>query len=149
MAATPIDMERVRSVLRTAVKPAGPISQRGLAREAGLDRDAVYDILQGRNRNPSLNVLAALAGAMGEDLSIFGVEMRSDAPSAAELEQALLEVLPDMPRRGNWQRKAAYLSEAVAAVLGLPPAPQASRDDVDHPGAGARAEDVPPPSPTS
>src|SRR5688500_15709590 len=116
-----IDLERVRKVLRSAVKPAGPHSQRGLAREAGLDRDAVYDLLQGRSRNPSLKVLAALADAMGKDRSAFGIGTRVTAPSAEELHAVLLDVLPDMPRRASWERKASYLAEAAAAALRLPP----------------------------
>lgn len=149
MAATPIDMERVRDVLRRAVKPAGSISQRGLAREAGLDRDAVYDLLQGRNNNPSLKVLNALAGAIGKDISIFGVEVRSEIPSAAELEQAILESLPEMPRRGSWERKASFLAEAVAGALGLPSAPPAidpAENPLQKPARGAAS---PLPSPTN
>lgn len=144
-----VDMDRVRSVLRAAVKPAGPLSQRGLAREAGLDRDAVYDIVQGRNKNPSIRVLAALAKAMDRDLSIFGVQVRSEAPSAAELERAILESLPEMPRRGSWERKASFLAEAVAGALGLPPGPPASRPDPDPPRRRGREEGAPPPSPTN
>jgi len=147
--ATAVDMELVRNVVRAAVKPLGPLSQRGLAREAGLDRDVVYDILQGRNNNPSLKVLAALAGALGTDLSVFGIRLRSELPSAAELEQALLDSLPEMPRRGSWERKASFLAEAVAAILGLPPAQPATPRGEDRPPARGRAKAAPPPSPTT
>lgn len=149
MTADPIDMNRVRSVLAAAVKPAGPFSRRGLAREAGLDRDAVYDIIQGRNRNPSMRVLASLADAMGRDVSVFGIELRSELPSAAELEQAILESLPSMPRRGSWERKASFLAEAVAAALGLPQVAQATRPDEDRHAEHAPATGAPPPSATS
>lgn len=149
MASAAVEMERVRRVLRDAVKPVGSFSQRGLAREAGLDRDAVYDIVQGRNKNPSLRVLAALARAIGSDLTVFGIEMRSEAPSAAELEQAILESLPAMPRRGTWERKASFLAESVAAALGLPPGPPASPADADHPLELAREAAAPPPVPTN
>lgn len=147
--ATAVDMELVRNVVRAAVKPLGPLSQRGLAREAGLDRDVVYDILQGRNNNPSLKVLAALAGALGTDLSVFGIRLRSELPSAAELEQALLDSLPEMPRRGSWERKASFLAEAVAAILGLPPAQPATPRGEDRPPSRGRAKAAPPPSPTN
>jgi transcriptional regulator with XRE-family HTH domain len=149
MAAGPVDMDRVREVLRAAVKPTGSRSQRGLAREAGLDRDAVYDIVQGRNKNPSIRVLAALAQAMDHDLSVFGIELRSEAPNAAELEQAILESLPEMPRRGSWQRKASFLAAAVAGALGLPPGPPANRGDEDRLPPPAPEEDAPPPAPTN
>lgn len=149
MATSPLDMDRVREVLRKAVKPAGAMSQRGLAREAGLDRDAVYDILQGRNQNPSLKVLAALAQAMEQDLSVFGMHLRAEVPSAAELERAILESLPQMPRRGSWARKASFLAEAVAAILELPPAPPATPTVAGPRRALGREADAPPPSPTS
>jgi transcriptional regulator with XRE-family HTH domain len=145
----PVDMDHVRDVLRQAVRPLGPFSQRGLAREAGLDRDSVYDIVQGRNRNPTIRVLAALAEAMGRDLSVFGVEPRSDLPSAGELEQAILESLPAMPRRGSWERKASFLAEAVAAALGLPPDRPANQPGGDRPRRSARATGALPPSPTN
>ena len=148
MAADGIDLVRVGEVLRAAIKPAGPFSQRGLAREAGLDRDAVYDLVQGRNRNPSLKVLAALAEAMGKDLSIFGIGARVTAPSAEELEAVLLDILPEMPRRGSWERKASYLAEAAAAALRLPPTAKARRRVRARPKAAGRATAASPPSPT-
>ena len=149
MATAVVDMDRVQRVLRTAVRPVGPFSQRGLAREAGLDRDAVYDIVQGRNKNPSLKVLAALARAIGSDLTVFGMELRSEAPSAKELEQAILESLPAMPRRGSWERKASFLAESVAAALGLPPGPPATQHGGERPPAPAHAGDAPPRAPTN
>ncbi|HJQ17080.1 MAG TPA: helix-turn-helix domain-containing protein [Allosphingosinicella sp.] len=149
MAGQSVDMERVRDVLRATVKPAGPHSQRGLARKAGLDRDAVYDIVQGRNRNPSLKLLAALAEAMDSDLSIFGVELHAALPSAAALEQAILESLPAMPRRGSWQRKASFLAESVARILELPPAPRATPPAPARPRRRGPAKAAPPPAATS
>jgi len=149
MAANSIDMDKVRDVLRRSVRPAGQHSQRGLAREAGLDRDAVYDIIQGRNRNPSLNVLASLASAMGGDLSMFGVEIPSGHFSAAELERAILESLPAMPRRGSWERKASFLAEAVARILELPPAAPATPPVADRPRRRGRARAAPPRAATS
>jgi transcriptional regulator with XRE-family HTH domain len=147
MTADGVDLAKVRSVLQGAVKPAGPFSQRGLARKAGLDRDAVYDLVQGRNRNPSLKVLAALAEAMGKDLSVFGIGARATAPSAEELHAVLLEVLPEMPRRASLERKAAYLAEAVAAALRLPPTAKARRSARRQ--APRRGAAAPPPSPTN
>lgn len=147
MAADGIDLEKVRAVLRSSVKPAGAFSQRGLARKAGLDRDVVYDLLRGRNRNPSMKVLAALADAMGTDLSAFGVAPRASVPSAEELHAVLLEILPEMPRRGDWERKASYLSEALAAALRLPPTAKARRR-VRRSAAAHSAAAAPPHAPT-
>ena len=149
MTSSPVDLDRIRDVLRTAIKPIGTMSGRGLAREAGLNRDAVYDIVNGRNGNPSIRALAALAQAMGEDLSIFGVQVRSRVPSAAELEQAILESLPAMPRRGSWERKASFLAEAVAAALRLPPARPAMRRAGGRSRRRGHAAGAAPPSPTS
>jgi transcriptional regulator with XRE-family HTH domain len=149
MTAEGVDLEKVRSVLTAAVKPAGSFSQRGLAREAGLDRDAVYDLIQGRNRNPSLKVLAALAEAIGKDLSVFGVGRRASVPSAEELRDVLVEILPEMPRRGSWERKASFVAEALAAALRLPPTRKARRRAADRKPAQRRATAAPLPAPTS
>jgi transcriptional regulator with XRE-family HTH domain len=148
MTAEPIDMDKVRQVLQAAVKPAGKDSQRGLARKAGLDRDAVYDLIQGRNRNPSLKVLAALAEAMGKDLSIFGVARRASLPSAEELHAVLLELVPQMPR-GSVERRASFLSEAIAAALRLPPVAKATRRAPARAKAPARKATAAPRAPTS
>jgi len=149
MTSNPIDIEHIREVLRSAIKPAGKMSGRGLAREAGLNRDAVYDILKGRNENPSLKSLAMLAQAMGKDLSVFGISQRMEAPNVAELEQALLEALPAMPRRGSWERKASFLAEAVAAALRLPPGEPATPPAPAPRRGRRRSGAAAPPSPTS
>jgi len=149
MTSEPVDLERIRTVLRGAIRPAGKWSGRGLAREAGLNRDAVYDIVKGRNDNPSIRTLTALAEALGEDLSIFGVQIRSRVPSAAELEQAILESLPAMPRRGSWERKASFLAEAVAASLRLPTIRPARRRGAPRLRGRARKAADAPPAPTS
>jgi transcriptional regulator with XRE-family HTH domain len=149
MTPDPVDLERIRDVLRRAIKPSGKMSGRGLAREAGLNRDAVYDILKGRNVNPSVRSLAALAQAMGKDLSIFGMSLRTRPPNAAELEQALLEALPEMPRRGSWDRKASFLAAAVAGALRLPPAPPATPPGTDRRRRRSGSTAAAPPVPTS
>ena len=149
MTAEGVDLAKVRTVLQAAVKPAGPFSQRGLAREAGLDRDAVYDLIQGRNRNPSLKVLAALAEAIGKDLSVFGIGRRATVPSAEELRDVLVEILPEVPRRGSWERKASFVAETLAAALRLPPTRKAKRRVADRKPARRRAAGASPPSPTS
>ncbi len=66
-------IERVREILRDATGPEGGFSRRGLSAKAGLAKDAVADIINGRNNNPSAMTLDAIASAMGEDLSIFGL----------------------------------------------------------------------------
>jgi transcriptional regulator with XRE-family HTH domain len=112
-----VDIELVRNVLRKAISD-GAFSQRGLSRSAGLNRDAVYDILNGRNENPTVSHLAALADAMGEDLSIFGLTTPEIVTNVAELERAIAEALPSLPSRP--EKQARYLAEVVAAELGLP-----------------------------
>jgi transcriptional regulator with XRE-family HTH domain len=149
MTSNPVDIERIRAVLRKAIRPAGTWSGRGLAREAGLNRDAVYDIVNGRNENPSVMALAAIAQALGRDLSVFGLQVRSRPPSATELEAAILESLPAMPRRGSWERKASFLAEAVAASLRLPPARPARRRAADRPRRRGRGAAGAPRAPTS
>jgi transcriptional regulator with XRE-family HTH domain len=113
-----IDLELVKSVLREATQ-AGRFSQRGLSRKAGLDRDAVYDILNGRNKNPTISVLLPLAEAMDADLSVFGLAEPEVIATVSELQRAIAEALPNMPSRGV-ERQARYLAEVVAGELGLP-----------------------------
>lgn len=116
----PIDLERVKRVLREATQQGGRFSQRGLSKSAGLDRDAVYDILNDRNRNPTIAVLMPLAEAMDADLSVFGLTEPEIVASISELQRAIAEALPNMPSRGV-ERQARYLAEVVAGELGLPP----------------------------
>lgn len=117
--AAAIDLERVKDVLREATKPGGAFSQRGLSKAAGLDRDAVYDILNDRNKNPTISVLMPLAEAMETDLSVFGLTEPEIVASISELQHAIAEALPNMPSRDT-ERQARYLAEVVAAALGLP-----------------------------
>lgn len=119
-----VDIERVRRVLRDAVEKEG-FSQRGLSRAAELNRDAVYDIINGRNKNPTVAVLVALANAMDKDLSVFGIEIST---SISELERAIAEALPSMPSR-SVEKQARFLAQVVAGELGLPPDQPAN----DHP----------------
>lgn len=143
-----VDIERIVAVLREATSQGG-FSQRGLSRAAGEGRDAVGDIVNGRNRNPTVKVLSNLARAMGRDLSVFGLApapSRAEPPSADELEKALREVLPGMPR-GSVETRARYLADTVSAVLGLPGSRQAT--DPSRPPATDRAADPLPSAPTS
>lgn len=115
-----VDLDRVKTVLREATQQGARFSQRGLSRAAGLDRDAVYDILNDRNKNPTISVLLPLAEAMETDLSIFGLSEPEVVATISELQRAIVEALPNMPSRGL-ERQARYLAEVVAGALGLPP----------------------------
>lgn len=116
-----IDIELVKQVLRAKTQGEGaPFSQRGLSRDAGGQEDLVRDILAGRNKNPTIRTLTALAAAMNEPLSIFGLETRRIETNLEALQQALAEALPAMPKRGV-ERQAQYLAGVVADVLELPP----------------------------
>jgi transcriptional regulator with XRE-family HTH domain len=114
-----IDIELVRRVLRERTRPGGQISQRKLSLGAGMSPSAVNDILQGKSELPNINTLMALADALGEPLSIFGIDSKPLVTTEAELRQVIEEALPHMPSRG-WKRQSEYLAEAVAGALGLP-----------------------------
>jgi transcriptional regulator with XRE-family HTH domain len=120
MANDEIDLDLVIKVLAEATSSGG-FSQRSLSRAAtnDADRSAVYDIIQGRNRNPSIRLLAALAREMGRDISIFGLS-RNINVSEEKLREALARSLPHMPKRANVAEQAEFLAEAVAGILELP-----------------------------
>jgi transcriptional regulator with XRE-family HTH domain len=116
------DLDLIVSVLANATAPGASFSQRSLDATAKVTRGTVGEIIRGKIRNPSTQVLSALAGALGGDLSMFGLaEERVDPPTEGELEAALLDLLPDMPRGGP-DKRARFLAEGVARVLRLPPA---------------------------
>lgn len=141
------DIELIKTVLREATEgAAAPFSQRGLAKAAGETRDAVGDIINGRNKNPTSKVLANLARAMNGDLSMFGLsEARVEPPTVGELEAALRDMLPGMPK-GSPDKRARYLAESVGHALKLPQDPPAIA--MDRPSI-ATGEAAPLPAPTN
>jgi len=147
MADPEFDIERIKNVLRNATGPGTGFSQRSLAKEADEGRDTVGDILNGRNKNPTTKVLSNLARALGSDLSMFGLaEERGDAPTEDELYVALLDAIPRMPTRGTTDKRARFLSQAVARVLKLP---QVRQPSGGHSRPSEGATDAPPLAPTS
>lgn len=137
-----MDIERIKQVLKEATQPGAEFSQRGLAKKAGLGRDAVGDIINGRNKNPTMHTLTSLANALGVDLTVFGLYLTSEA----DLRRAIEEALPELPKRRD--RQAQYLSEVVGRLIGLPQDRPAKRRGKGS-GKTSPKEDEPPPSPTS
>jgi transcriptional regulator with XRE-family HTH domain len=119
MASAGVDIEIVKAVLLRATRAGGEFSQRGLSNAAKLDRDAVYDILKGRNQNPTIATLASIAQALGADLSIFGIT-GSFVVTEEMLRDALEEHLPHVPAEESPAGQARYLAEAIATALALP-----------------------------
>lgn len=61
-----------------------------LARQAGLPRDAVRDILTGRSKHPRADTIAKLAAALGVDAgSLIGIGAVAGLPNAPTAEQEL------------------------------------------------------------
>ncbi|WP_370309262.1 hypothetical protein [Sphingobium abikonense] len=137
------DLEAIQRVLRDATSSNGRFSQRGLSKAAGEGRDCVGDILNGRNKNPTIKVLSNLAEAMGSDISVFGITTRTEPLNAEELEEAIREALPSMPR-GPTEKRARFLAEAVSTALGLPPA-RPSNIATDRLTVEGGSEEVSPP----
>lgn len=125
------DLERIKAVLAEATAPDGPFSQRSLSARAELQRDAVGDIIRGRNKNPTINVLTSLAEAMGRDLSVFGIAPGEQASVDAGLTRQALEQALDDAWEGRPRQRAAqirYFAETVLSVLELPDSQQATQD---------------------
>lgn len=73
-------IETIRDNLTRLMQAKGTNATR-LAREADVGDSAVKDIFRGRNQNPGINVLAALAGALE---CRIGDILGENPPSAAE-----------------------------------------------------------------
>ncbi|WP_426163034.1 S24 family peptidase [Sandarakinorhabdus sp. DWP1-3-1] len=69
--ASTIDMDAVRRILLEATTGESGQSARGLSLAAGLNADAVRDILRGKSGQAKIDTLAALAKALKIDLSEF------------------------------------------------------------------------------
>jgi transcriptional regulator with XRE-family HTH domain len=144
MPAETYDLEKIKAVLVEATTSGGKFSQRGLAKEAGEGRDTVGDIINGRNKNPTMKVLTNLATALGGDLSMFGLtEDRALPPTEEELEAALLKALPGMSAR-SIDARARFLAANLVQILRLPPRQEASQLGQGSPAS--RANDAPPPT---
>ena len=146
MASAEIDIDRIRAVLSEATAAGARFSQRSLSKAAGESRDCVGDLINGRNKNPTIKVLTNLAAALDSDLSIFGIMQDDQAATVteADLEIALRDMLPGMPR-GSLDKRARYLAEAVGRALKLPPGPPL----LPHGSESGLAEDAPLLAPTN
>lgn len=140
------DLERIKAVLAEATAPEGRFSQRSLAARADLQRDAVGDIIRGRNKNPTINVLTSLAEALGRDLSVFGIAP-GEQPSAdagltrQALEQALDDAWAGRPRQRDAQIR--YFAETVLSVLELPDSQPSTLDETGNDEQADREEGAP------
>jgi transcriptional regulator with XRE-family HTH domain len=109
------------------------MSQREIARRAGVNPNMVRRILSGHIESPRLVTLARIADALGGDLSLFGLSQKPIQTTLAELQRAIGEALPAMPSPYlGVDTQARYLAEVVAAILELP-------DDLD-------SDEAPPPT---
>jgi len=140
------DLERIKAVLSEATAPDGPFSQRSLAAQAELQRDTVGDIIRGRNKNPTINVLMSLAEAMGRDLSVFGIVPGEQLGADAGLTQRALEQALDDAWEGRPRQRPAqirYFAEIVLSVLELPENQPSKQDKQASGGADDVEADTP------
>jgi hypothetical protein len=93
--------------------------------------------------DPSVDNLRAVLRAVNVTLpELFADEARGrlvPAPTEQEIEQALRDAMPDMPR--SPERRAEYLASVVLSLLGLP---QGQRGAEASEPESERAEDAPP-----
>lgn len=74
--------ETIQDRLRARMRECG-LNENATAVKAGLNRDAVRDILRGKSRRPGADTLQALAAALG--CSVIWLMTGEDAPSSADL----------------------------------------------------------------
>lgn len=108
-----LDMETVRAVLRARTADGANDTPQSLSVRAGLNRDAVRDILRGKSKNASLATLQALATALGGDLSIF---IAGQPPQPALTSTVRPAPMPDAPL-SSWPRDVPVVGGGLAAPL--------------------------------
>ena len=146
----PDEFERALNAIRhnvaRAVESTG-MGAKPFAQKNGMGETVVRDLVKAHNKDVQLSTLAKIARGSGVPLAEL-IDVREDAPQVpteGELEAALLDMLPGMPK-GSLDKRARYLAEAVAHALMLPQARPTS--------GGARrpiapGEGAPPPEPTN
>ena len=87
-----------------------------LARDAGMNRTGVYDILSGKSQNPRLDTLAKLAKA----LQVSPAALLADRP-VSELENQLHNIMAQL---SPVERSRLILTAQAWASHGLMPAPE-------------------------
>lgn len=119
-----IDVDRVRQILEENTRKGARFSMRGLSKRAGLQRDTVYDIIRGRNANPTLEVIDSLARALDLDLSTF---MLGKGSEAQRLAGEYIEVRGAV-QAGVWRESTEWdEDERYQIVVGPSPYPLARR----------------------
>lgn len=110
-----LNMETVKRVLQERTAEGETESPQSLSLRAGLNRDAVRDILRGRSKNPSAATLQALANALGGDLTLFS--SGEGSPASVQLSPSARPApMPTIPP-GQWTRDVPVVGGGLAAPL--------------------------------
>lgn len=146
----PDEFERALNAIRRNVAAAVESTGMGakpFAQKNSMGETVVRDLIKAHNKDVQLSTLAKIARGSGVPLAeLINVSDEAQrAPTEAELEAALLDMLPGMPS-GALDKRARYLAEAVGRALKLPQARPASGDGRRPPAPG---EGAPPPEPTN
>lgn len=105
------------------------MTQAGLAKAAGLPRDAVRDILVGRSRNPRADTIDALAKALGVSPSFLISGDASEGAGAPESERQQMLPVRHEVAAGRWlavddQREEPFSYETALRIKGYEAIPQ-------------------------
>lgn len=104
------DLAHVRRVLHDNTRgPDARWTMRGLSLKAGLNRDAVRDLLEGRSKDPGLDTLTKLAQALGGDLSLFLPGAANDLVAEGEFVEVRGSVAAGVWRADSeWPEESRY-----------------------------------------
>ncbi len=110
-----LDMDLVRKVLLERTGDGAEDTPQSLSLRAGLNRDAVRDILRRKSKNASMATLQALAKALGGDLSLFS--SGESLPAPLQLSPSVRPApMPAVPP-GQWPRDVPVVGGGLAAPL--------------------------------
>jgi transcriptional regulator with XRE-family HTH domain len=79
-AMSPAERESLGARLK-AIREAAGLSQQELAMRAGVSLSVVFQLEQGKRKDPKLSTLVALAGALGTDVGKLALELTRQPPA--------------------------------------------------------------------
>lgn len=107
----------------SSLRNALGISQKELAARAGVGSSTIENLETGKQKNPTLNIVAAIAGALDTDASFFIKEHEEPRPAQSPTLADGIALLQSLEAAGQLQRDlaATILTGALPASIASNP----------------------------